>query len=40
MESKYSEVDVTWSSVEMNHRDAKTEWYMEKNGIPRFKFKS
>lgn len=31
--------EVTWSSVEMYHRDCNTMWHTDKNGIPRYEFK-
>jgi hypothetical protein len=33
---KYSETDLTWSSVEKNYQYEKVRWGMQKNGIPRF----
>lgn len=30
--------EVTWSSVEMYHRDCNTTWFIGKDGIPRYKF--
>lgn len=33
---KYSETDLTWSSLEKNYQYEKVRWVMQKNGIPRF----
>ena len=34
MESKYSEEDVTWSSIESKYDYSKVVWRMCNNGIP------
>lgn len=36
MERKYSEVDITWASVEKYYQYSKTMWTTDKNGIPRY----
>ena len=30
--------EVTWASLEAYHRDSKTIWHTDKNGIPRYEF--
>lgn len=30
----YSEVDLTWSSIERHYKYSKVDWHMGKNGIP------
>ena len=34
MDRKYSEADLTWSSVEKNYDYSNVIWHMETNGIP------
>ena len=34
MDRKYSEVDLTWSSVENHYDYSKVVWHMRPNGIP------
>lgn len=36
MERKYSEVDVTWSSIEKDYQYDKVVWTWMSNGIPKF----
>lgn len=36
MERKYSEVDVTWSSIEKDYQYDKVVWTLMSNGIPKF----
>lgn len=36
MERKYSEVDVTWSSIEKDYQYDKVVWTRMSNGIPKF----
>jgi hypothetical protein len=36
MGRKYSEVDVTWSSIEKNYQYSKVVWCMRNNGIPTY----
>jgi hypothetical protein len=38
MERKYSEVDVTWASVEYHNDYDKVVWSMNESGIPRYTF--
>lgn len=38
MNKMYSEVNVTWSTIENLYEYAKTKWTMDGNGIPRFVF--
>ena len=35
---KYSETDITWSSIEGYYRDSKTNWSLRSNGIPKYTF--
>jgi len=32
----YSETDITWSSIEKYYPYSKVNWFVEKNGIPRY----
>lgn len=34
MSNKYSEEDITWSSIEKYYKYDKTVWYIRENGIP------
>ena len=36
MDKNYSEVDKTWSTIENKYDYAKTKWFFDKMGIPRF----
>lgn len=38
MKSKFSEVDVTWASLERKMPYAKIEWKVRSNGIPVYTF--
>ena len=38
MERRFSEVDVTWASIEKKIPYAKIMWSIDKNGIPRYTF--
>lgn len=36
MSKKYSEEDITWSSIEKYYKYDKVVWYMRSNGIPTY----